>query len=55
MNQVLGMQWLPRVLYPDKFQTSIADVAKDYFETFYNYDLTDAEVAELAAHATPAK
>ena len=55
VNQVLGMQWLPRVLYPGKFQTGVADVAKDYFKTFYNYDLTDAEVAELIAHATPAK
>ncbi len=55
VNQVLGMQWLPRVLYPDKFTTSISDVAKDYFKTFYHYDLTDAEVTELTAHATPAK
>ena len=55
VNQVLGMQWLTRVLYPGKFQTGVADVAKDYFKTFYNYDLTDAEVAELIAHATPAK
>lgn len=55
VNQILGVQWLPRVLYPDKFATSATDVAKDYYKTFYNYDLTDADVAELMAHATPAK
>lgn len=55
VNQVLGMQWLPRVLYPDKFTTSVTDVAKDYYKTFYGYELTDAEVAELTAHSVPAK
>ncbi len=53
VNQVMGMQWLPRLLYPDKFDTSIADVTKSYFKTFYNYDLSDAEVAEITANATP--
>ena len=55
VNQVLGMQWLPRVLYPDKFSTSTTDVAKDYYKTFYGYDLTDADIAELMAHAVPSK
>ncbi|MDO4291198.1 MAG: ABC transporter substrate-binding protein [Eggerthellaceae bacterium] len=53
VNQVMGMQWLPRLLYPDKFDTSIEDVAKDYYKTFYGYDLTDAEVADLIENATP--
>ncbi len=45
----MGLQWLPRLLYPDKFDTSIADVTKSYYKTFYGYELTDAEVAELTA------
>lgn len=53
VNQVMGMQWLPRLLYPDKFDTSIEDVAKDYYKIFYGYDLTDAEVADLIANAAP--
>lgn len=53
VNQVMGMQWLPRLLYPDKFDTSIADVTKSYYKTFYGYELTDAEVAELTAKALP--
>lgn len=53
VNQVMGMQWLPRLLYPDKFDTSIADVTKSYYKAFYNYDLTDEEVSELTADATP--
>ena len=53
VNQVMGMQWLPRLLYPDKFDTSIADVTKSYYKTFYGYELTDAVVAELTAKALP--
>lgn len=53
VNQVLGMQWLPRLLYPDAFDTSIYDVTKSYFDLFYGYDLSEAEFNEIAAHAQP--
>lgn len=53
VNQVMGMQWLPRLLYPDKFDTSIADVTKSYYKTFYGYDMSDQEVADMTAKALP--
>ena len=53
VNQVMGMQWLPRLLYPDKFDDSIADVTKSYYSTFYGYDLSDDELDELIANALP--
>lgn len=53
VNQVMGMQWLPRLLYPDKFDDSIADVTKSYYSTFYGYDLSDEELDELIANALP--
>lgn len=51
VNQVMGMQWLSRLLYPEQFDDSIADVTKSYYKTFYGYDLSDSEVAELIAGA----
>lgn len=53
VNQVMGMQWLPRLLYPDKFDDSIADVTKSYYQTFYGYELSDEECNELIASAVP--
>ena len=53
VNQVMGMQWLPRLLYPDKFDDSIADVTKSYYSTFYGYNLSDEELDELIANALP--
>ena len=51
VNQVMGMQWLPRLLYPDQFKDSIADVTKSYYKTFYGYSLTDDEVNALIVKA----
>lgn len=53
VNQVMGMQWLPRLLYPDKFDTSIADVTKSHYKMFYGYDMSDQEVADMTAKALP--
>ena len=49
----MGMQWLPRLLYPDAFDDSIEDVTKDYYKTMYNYELTNAELGELLTGALP--
>ena len=53
INQVLGYQWFARLCYPDKFQDSVADIVKDYYKTFYNYDLSDDDCAKLIANSTP--
>lgn len=53
VNQVLGMQWLPRILYADKFDDSLYDVVSSYYKTFYGYDLTQDEFNELTATAVP--
>lgn len=52
VNQVLGMQWLSRTLYPEAFGDTAKDVVCEYFKLFYNYDLSDAEYAALTANST---
>lgn len=52
VNQLMGLQWLPRLLYPDAFDDSIEDVTRAYYSTMYNYDLSDAEIADLLKNAT---
>ena len=52
VNQVLGIRWLPRLLYPDMYNNDLQQVVTEYYKLFYNYDLSDAEYAELTAHAT---
>lgn len=53
VNQLMGMQWLPRLLYPEAFDDSIEDVTKAYYSTMYDYDLSDAEMEALLEGALP--
>ena len=53
VNQVLGYQWFAHLCYPDKFKDSIEDMAKGYYKTFYNYEMSDTEVATLLENSIP--
>ncbi len=53
VNQLMGMQWLPRLLYPDAFDDTIADVTREYYSTMYNYNLSDEELNEMIKDAVP--
>ncbi len=55
VNQIMGLQWFPRLCYPDKFSTSMQDVVTSYYKTFYNYDLSQSDYNELVAKALPKK
>ena len=54
VNQLLGTQWFPRVCYPELFDDSMQDVVSAYYKALYNYELSDAEWAEIAATSAPA-
>lgn len=53
VNQVLGMQWLPRLLYPDQYDGDMYETVAGYFKTFYGYDLSESEFDEIASNAQP--
>lgn len=47
VNQLMGMQWLSRLLYPGKFNDTIEEVTKAYYKTMYNHDLSDEELSDI--------
>lgn len=53
VNQVLGMQWLPRVLYADKFDDDMYETVAEYYKVMYQYDLSEDEFNEITARAVP--
>ena len=53
INQIMGLQWFARVCYPDKFETSIADVTKEYYKVVLGSELTDDDVQALTANSVP--
>lgn len=44
-ESILGITWLAKTLYPESFQDiDINKEAKEFYKTFYNYDLSDEEI-----------
>lgn len=50
--RVLGVEWLANLLYPEYVKLDINKEIKNFFHTFYNYELTDQEVQDLLKNAT---
>ena len=49
--RVLGVKWLGNLMYPDIFQYNIYDEAKEFFSTFFNMNLTDAQLDNILAES----
>ena len=50
--RILGVQWLANLLYPQYVNLDINKEMKDFYKTFYNYNLTDEEIQDLLKNAT---
>ena len=53
VNQVLGMQWFARVLYPGKFDDDMYETVAAYYKAMFQYDLSADEFAQVTARAVP--
>jgi iron complex transport system substrate-binding protein len=47
-EEALQIQWAAKTLYPEKFQSiDIAKETKEFYRTFFNYNLTDNQVKDI--------
>lgn len=47
-NLIMGVPWVAKILYPDKFQNlSLVSEVKNFYSEFYHYDLGDDEVKNI--------
>ena len=46
-NQILGVKWLGKELYPELYDYDIASEVVIFFKTFFYYDLTEDELEEI--------
>jgi iron complex transport system substrate-binding protein len=51
LNRLIGLQWLARLFFPDRFSEDIRTVAKDFYKLFYQVDLSEVELDRLLANA----
>jgi iron complex transport system substrate-binding protein len=46
-DSVLGIIWLAETLYPEEVQLSCAAETETFYNTFYGYDISAEEIADL--------
>lgn len=51
--RILGVKWLGNLLYPNEFDFDIKEEAKEFYENFYFYTLTDDNLEEIMSNAIP--
>jgi iron complex transport system substrate-binding protein len=51
LNRLIGLQWLGRLFFPDRFSDSIRAVAQDFYKQFYQVDLSEEDLDHLLANA----
>lgn len=47
INQMLGVRWLGKLVYPDEFDNDIFKDTKEYYSLFYHYEMSDKEVEQM--------
>ena len=52
VNRILGIWWLGNLVYPDLYDYDMVSVAQEYYQLFWNYDLTKAGAKEMLANST---
>lgn len=47
-NMIIGIPWVAKILYPDKFQNlNLTSDVKEFYSEFYHYDLSDDDVKNI--------
>lgn len=52
MNMLLGIRWLGNLLYPEVYSLDIVAETQRAYKLLWNYDLSDAEAAELLSRSS---
>lgn len=47
LNRIIGLKWLARLFYPDRFKDDFSKSVRDFYKLFYHVDLSDEELERL--------
>jgi iron complex transport system substrate-binding protein len=53
INRYIGLRWIARLLYPDRFPEDIHTTAREFFKLFYQSEPDDAALDRILAGAQP--
>lgn len=52
VNRLLGISWLGNLLYPEVYDYDMVEKAQEFYDLFYNYDLSEDEAKDLLSNST---
>ncbi|SLN11475.1 Vitamin B12-binding protein precursor [Roseivivax jejudonensis] len=47
LNRMMGLRWMARLFYPERWEGDLRDETAEFYETWYQVDLDDAELDRL--------
>ncbi len=49
VNRLIGLWWLAKALYPAQFPEDLRPITRDFFQRFYHFDPTEAQIDRVLA------
>jgi iron complex transport system substrate-binding protein len=49
VNRLIGLRWLAKILYPDKFPEDIRAQTREFYAMFYHRTPSDAQIDHVLA------
>ena len=49
VNRLIGLWWVGKMVYPDRFPEDLRPLTRDFYQRFYQVDLSDAQVTRVLA------
>lgn len=49
VNRLIGLWWLARIFYPERFPEDVPALTRDFYKRFYHVDVSDAQLARVLA------
>lgn len=49
VNRLIGLWWLAKALYPDQFPEDLKPITRDFYQRFYHFNPTDAQIDRVLA------
>ncbi len=53
VNRFLGVQWVANMLYPDRYDVDMVQVAREFYRLFYWVEPSEDEIKELLGNSYP--
>jgi iron complex transport system substrate-binding protein len=53
INRYIGLRWIARLLYPDRFPEDMHATTREFFKLFYQIEPDDAALDRVLAGAQP--